>query len=145
MSNGASCNSASHTTCKYLLRILIRQHLQEVRELAAVAVPQHLATSRVAQAAAGSRTHLTLTGFSLELLMGFLHSARLPLVLGVLNEHADFNVGTRVVSMWQPVAYSHSVSPLLTSKQAAKWLQHGVDLASSSRFHRREMASEWHV
>lgn len=58
-----------------------------------MAVPQHLATSRVAQAAAGSRTHLTLTGFSLELLMGFLHSARLPLVLGVLNEHADFNVG----------------------------------------------------
>jgi hypothetical protein len=64
-----------------------------VRELAAVAVPQHLATSRVAQAAAGARAHLTLTGFSLELLMGFLHSARLPLVLGVLNEHGDFNVG----------------------------------------------------
>jgi hypothetical protein len=67
--------------------------MQEVRELAAVAVPQHLATSRVAQAAAGSRAHISLTGFSLELLMGFLHSARLSLVLGVLNEHADFNVG----------------------------------------------------
>ncbi len=75
-------------------KLLTRPPLQEVRELAAVAVPQHLATSRVAQAAAGARTHLTLTGFSLELLMGFLHSARLPLVLGVLNEHADFNVRT---------------------------------------------------
>lgn len=69
-----------------------QQHTQEVRELAAVAVPQHLATSRVAQAAAGSRTHISLTGFSLELLMGFLHSARLSLVLGILNEHADFHV-----------------------------------------------------
>ena len=44
------------------------------------------------QAAAGGRAHLTLTRFSLELLLGFLHAARLSLVLSILNEHADFQV-----------------------------------------------------
>ncbi len=63
-----------------------------MQELAAVAVPQHLATSRVAQAAVGSRMHISLTGFSLELLMAFLHSARLSLVLSILNDHVTFQV-----------------------------------------------------
>lgn len=92
---------------------------QEVRELAAVAVPQHLASSRVAQAAAGSRAHITLTGFSLELLMGFLHSARLSLVLGVLNEHADFNVGSSAATsaldfapLWKPMVDKLTASRL---------------------------------
>ena len=93
--------------------------MQEVRELAAVAVPQHLATSRVAQAAAGARTHLTLTSFSLELLMGFLHSARLPLVLGVLNEHADFNVRTH--TQWETPRLDALAAccPLVTGMHAA--------------------------
>ena len=68
---------------------------QEVQELAAVAVPQHLGTSRVAQAVVGSRTHLSLTHFSLQLLLSFLHSARLTLVLSIVNEHTDFEVKTR--------------------------------------------------
>lgn len=60
--------------------------------MAAVAVPQHLATSRVSQAAAGARTHLGLTHFSLQLLLSFLHSARLTLALSIVNEHIDFEV-----------------------------------------------------
>jgi len=68
------------------------RHNEEVQELAAVAVPQHLATSRVSQAAAGARTHLGLTQFSLQLLLSFLHSARLTLALSIINEHIDFEV-----------------------------------------------------
>ena len=60
--------------------------------MAAVAVPQHIPTSRVAQAASAARTHLTLTHFSLQLLLSFLHSARLTLVLSIVNEHTDFEV-----------------------------------------------------
>lgn len=118
----------------YTRTILI---LQEVRELAAVAVPQHLATSRVAQAAAGSRTHLTLTGFSLELLMGFLHSARLSLVLGILNEHVTFQVGRRKfrqelwLQLWlrtplTPTCFSASLLWPQTFSDSKAWLQRAV-------------------
>jgi len=97
-----------------------------------VAVPQHLATSRVAQAAAGSRTHLTLTGFSLELLMGFLHSARLSLVLGILNEHVTFQVGRRKsrqelwLQLWLPLTPTCFSASLLwpqTFSDSKAWLR----------------------
>ncbi len=79
--------------------------------MAAVAVPQHIPTSRVAQAASAARTHLTLTHFSLQLLLSFLHSARLTLVLSIVNEHTNFEVragsaeGCQLNRLEMPLAY----------------------------------------
>jgi len=55
-------------------------------------VPQHLQTNRTAQAALAGRHRVQLSAAAAELLMRFLHSARLALLLALVNEYLEVSV-----------------------------------------------------
>ncbi len=55
-------------------------------------VPQHLQTNRTAQAALAGRHRVQLSTAAAELLMRFLHSARLALLLALVNEYLEVSV-----------------------------------------------------
>ena len=67
--------------------------LQELNELQAVSIPEHLTTNRIAQAVQRTRYPVALCTYSHELLMHFLQGQRLFLVLGIINDHVKFEVG----------------------------------------------------
>ena len=67
--------------------------LQELNELQAVSIPEHLTTNRIAQAVQRTRYPVVLCTYSHELLMHFLQGQRLFLVLGIINDHIKFEVG----------------------------------------------------
>ncbi|KAA6423212.1 hypothetical protein WJX79_007050 [Trebouxia sp. C0005] len=60
---------------------------QEIQDLQSVAVPEHVATNRTASAARAARYPVTLSTYSLQLLMAFLQGAKLWLLLGIVNQH----------------------------------------------------------
>ncbi len=62
-------------------------------------MPQHLQTNRIAQAALAGRHRVQLSAAAAELLMRFLHSARLTLLLALVNEYLELAVSTPVVSL----------------------------------------------
>lgn len=66
---------------------------QELQELQAVAVAQHLDVHPFAKAARASRSTLALSSYSFELLMHYLQGQRQWLVLNILNSHVRFQVG----------------------------------------------------
>lgn len=68
-------------------------YLQELNELQAVSTPEHLNSSRIAQAMK-VRYPVTLCIYSHELLMHFLQGARLYLILGIINDHLKLEVQT---------------------------------------------------
>ena len=65
---------------------------QALQDLQGVLVPQHLQTNRTAQAALAGRHRVQLSATAAELLMRFLHSARLTLLLALVNEYLEVAV-----------------------------------------------------
>ena len=65
--------------------------LQELNELQAVSLPEHLVSSRLAQAVK-ARIPVTLCKYSHEVLMHHLQSCRLYLLLGIINDHIKLKV-----------------------------------------------------
>ncbi|KAL3137829.1 hypothetical protein ABBQ38_005084 [Trebouxia sp. C0009 RCD-2024] len=63
----------------------IRQ--QEIQDLQSVAVPEHISSNRVAQAARAARYPVTLSTYSFQLLMAFLQGSKLWLLLGIVNQY----------------------------------------------------------
>lgn len=66
--------------------------LQEIQDLQSVAVPEHIGTNRTASAARAARYPVTLSTYSLQLLMAFLQGAKLWLLLGLVNQHLKVQV-----------------------------------------------------
>ena len=66
-------------------------YLQELNELQAVSLPEHLVSSRLAQAVK-TRIPVTLCKYSHEVLMHHLQSSRLYLLLGIINDHLKLKV-----------------------------------------------------
>ena len=66
-------------------------HLQEINELQALSMPEHLTSSRIAQAMK-TRYPVTLCNYSHEVLMHFLQGSRLYLILGIINDHLKIKV-----------------------------------------------------
>jgi hypothetical protein len=66
---------------------------QELNELQAVAVAQHLDAHPFAKAARSSRSTLVLSSYSFELLMHYLQGQKQWLLLSILNSHVRFEVG----------------------------------------------------
>jgi hypothetical protein len=65
---------------------------QELNELQAVAVAQHLDAHPFAKAARSSRSTLVLSSYSFELLMHYLQGQKQWLLLSILNSHVRFEV-----------------------------------------------------
>lgn len=65
---------------------------QEVQDLQSVAVPEHIQTNRTAQAAKAARFPVTLSTYSIQLLMAFLQGAQLWLLLSIVNQHIKLQV-----------------------------------------------------
>jgi hypothetical protein len=65
---------------------------QELNELQAVAVAQHLDAHPFATAARSSRSTLVLSSYSFELLMHYLQGQKQWLLLSILNSHVRFEV-----------------------------------------------------
>ena len=66
--------------------------IQEIQDLQSVAVPEHIGTNRIAQAAKASRYPITLSTYSFQLLMSFLQNAKLWLLLSIVNQHLKLQV-----------------------------------------------------
>ncbi len=73
---------------------------QALQDLQGVLVPQHLQTNRIAQAALAGRHRVQLSAAAAELLMRFLHSARLTLLLALINEYLELAV-SRLDRCWR--------------------------------------------
>lgn len=65
---------------------------QEIQDLQAVAVPEHIGSNRVAQAARAARYPVTLSTYSFQLLMAFLQGSKLWLLLGIVNQYIKVQV-----------------------------------------------------
>ncbi|KAF6259711.1 WD40-repeat-containing domain protein [Scenedesmus sp. NREL 46B-D3] len=65
---------------------------QELNELQAVAVAQHLDAHPFAKAARSSRSTLALSSYSFELLMHYLQGQKQWLLLSILNSHVRFEL-----------------------------------------------------
>jgi len=65
--------------------------VQELNELQAVSLPEHLVSSRLAQAVK-VRIPVSLSKYSHEVLMHHLQSCRLYLLLGIINDHIRLKV-----------------------------------------------------
>lgn len=87
---------------------------QELNELQAVAVAQHLDAHPFAKAARSSRSTLLLSAYSFELLMHYLQGRKQWLLLSILNSHVRFEVGG--AGLWL-------VAGAVTHEQLTGWLQ----------------------
>ena len=85
--------------------------MQEIQDLQSVAVPEHIATNRTASAARAARYPVTLSTYSLQLLMAFLQGAKLWLLLGIVNQHLK----VQVHCVWAPLLLASSLN--VCSKQ----------------------------
>lgn len=65
---------------------------QEIQDLQSVAVPEHISSNRVAQAARAARYPVTLSTYSFQLLMAFLQGSKLWLLLGIVNQYIKVQV-----------------------------------------------------
>jgi len=79
--------------------------MQEIQDLQSVAVPEHIATNRTASAARAARYPVTLSTYSLQLLMAFLQGAKLWLLLGIVNQHLKVQV-----HFWAPLPLASSLN-----------------------------------
>ena len=86
------------------MRIIAWQALQDLQ---GVLVPQHLQTNRIAQAALAGRHRVQLSSAAAELLMRFLHSARLTLLLALVNEYLELAVSRSNRSKRAALCLSH--------------------------------------
>ena len=66
--------------------------MQELNELQAATLPEHLNTNRIASAVRGKRLPIALSSYSHELLLNFLQASRLILILGIVNDHLKIEV-----------------------------------------------------
>ncbi len=80
--------------------------MQEIQDLQSVAVPEHIATNRTASAARAARYPVTLSTYSLQLLMAFLQGAKLWLLLGIVNQHLK----VQVHRVWTPLLLAFSLN-----------------------------------
>ena len=84
--------AASHEyEVKPLCKLLPFAFIQEINELQALSMPEHLNSSRIAQAMK-TRYPVSLCTYSHEVLMHFLQGSRLYLVLGIINDHLKIKV-----------------------------------------------------
>ena len=65
--------------------------VQEINDLQALSMPEHLNSSRIAQAMK-ARYPITLCSYSHEVLLHFLQGSRLYLILGIINDHLKIKV-----------------------------------------------------
>ena len=93
--------------------------MQALQDLQGVLVPQHLQTNRTAQAALAGRHRVQLSAAAAELLMRFLHSARLALLLALVNEYLEVSVrvdSSRVAPIIVPATTLRTMCVTLCSR-----------------------------
>ncbi|KAK9828987.1 hypothetical protein WJX72_003246 [[Myrmecia] bisecta] len=96
--NKGSTADAHQLLSKYRKRFVMaggqpsKVRTQELQDLQTVSAPEHLQTNRTAQTARSMRYPVRLCAYSFQLLTHFLHSAKLFLVLGMINERLAVEV-----------------------------------------------------
>ncbi|KAK3814303.1 MAG: WD40-repeat-containing domain protein [Benniella sp.] len=72
----------------------LEMHSQDIARLTTITDPQHVAENELAQMYKTNKYHLRLTPVSFELLIAFLEDNKFMVLLRIVNQHLDIQVGT---------------------------------------------------